>query len=455
MNDEIRDLSPHWEIPEVRRRLATRDIGFVYRHLGRHGVTQRVIAELTQQNQSEVCGISTGKHPVRSYEVLERIAEGLGIPRGLMGLAYSDTDHQPAVRRAPETQDEETMRRRAMLGIAGKMMLGAPLLGSEKALFDQASRAVPAPNLVGGTDVAQLRAVTASLRAHDLVHGGVAIRSVILAHAEWATSLLSARCSEETRPELLSAIAEIKTLAGWTAHDHGLSMSDEARRLLLQAVGFTQSADNPAHTAIVMHHLGRVPLDNGQPDEALKYFKLGRIAAENAESGLAVAFLAADEAIAHADMGKPRLATDTLARALDDFAAAEAGERTTPYTRFFDQVAMRTAAARVHTRLGMTDPGQRAIAIDGLTRTLTGIPPEHARQQAFNQALLASCHLADGETATAVEMGHTVLHQVRRVKSQRLRGQLGLLRRQALALTGHSGAQDLAREIADFCATPA
>ena len=82
----------------MRRFLAARDIGSVYRLLQRLGISQRVIAARTGQAQSEVSEIVAGHRQVVSYDVLERIAAGFGIPRGWMGLAYDDdSDEPPAV----------------------------------------------------------------------------------------------------------------------------------------------------------------------------------------------------------------------------------------------------------------------------------------------------------------------------------------------------------------------
>jgi hypothetical protein len=78
-----------WERVDVLKVLCARDIGKLYDLLQRHGVSQRRIASYTQQSQSEVSEILGGRR-VESYNVLARIAEGLGIPRGYMGLAYVD-----------------------------------------------------------------------------------------------------------------------------------------------------------------------------------------------------------------------------------------------------------------------------------------------------------------------------------------------------------------------------
>ena len=66
---------------EVRAAVTARDIGALYRLVQRLGVTQRQIAELTSQSQSEVRAILKGRQ-VLNVLVLERIADGFGIPRG-------------------------------------------------------------------------------------------------------------------------------------------------------------------------------------------------------------------------------------------------------------------------------------------------------------------------------------------------------------------------------------
>ena len=80
-----------YDRPEVRRILAVRDIGGLYRALHDAGVPQRRIAELSGQSPSEVSEILKGRR-VLSYDVLVRIADRLGIPRVRMGLSYGESD---------------------------------------------------------------------------------------------------------------------------------------------------------------------------------------------------------------------------------------------------------------------------------------------------------------------------------------------------------------------------
>jgi transcriptional regulator with XRE-family HTH domain len=61
--------------------------------LNRVGIPQRRIAALTGQAQSEISEILAGRQ-VQSYALLTRVADGLGLPRGWLGVAHDeDTTH--------------------------------------------------------------------------------------------------------------------------------------------------------------------------------------------------------------------------------------------------------------------------------------------------------------------------------------------------------------------------
>jgi transcriptional regulator with XRE-family HTH domain len=78
-----------WCTPLMLAALGRRDIASVFRQLQHLGLSQRRIAARTGQNQSEVGEVVSGSRVVSSYDVLARVAQGLGIPRGLLGLAYT------------------------------------------------------------------------------------------------------------------------------------------------------------------------------------------------------------------------------------------------------------------------------------------------------------------------------------------------------------------------------
>src|SRR5437763_2818025 len=89
--------------PASRRALAQRDIAAVYRMLRDEGISQASIAQATGQKQSEVSEIISGRQ-VQSVVLLERIADGLGVPRGWMGLAY-EPDPTATAQDEPQSVD--------------------------------------------------------------------------------------------------------------------------------------------------------------------------------------------------------------------------------------------------------------------------------------------------------------------------------------------------------------
>lgn len=70
--------------------LRERDIATVFQFLGSRGWSRAAIAAATGLTETRVRGIVQGKQRIASYEVLERIADGLQVDRGLLGLAYTN-----------------------------------------------------------------------------------------------------------------------------------------------------------------------------------------------------------------------------------------------------------------------------------------------------------------------------------------------------------------------------
>jgi transcriptional regulator with XRE-family HTH domain len=118
-----------WESTEMRTALANRRIASAFRLLQKYGVSQRRIAKATHQSQSEISEILSGRRIV-AYDVLERIAYGLGVPRGFMGLDYDESTLQyvealpeappvmglllPGEHTCPNCRHRLTLRRRAV-----------------------------------------------------------------------------------------------------------------------------------------------------------------------------------------------------------------------------------------------------------------------------------------------------------------------------------------------------
>jgi transcriptional regulator with XRE-family HTH domain len=97
-----------WTDPAIRQALAAHDIGAVFRALQHLGFSQATIGDLTKQSQPEVSAIVHGRR-VHSLAVLARIAEGLGIPGGYLGLTCCPCPHT-ATTEPHLTADDPTIR---------------------------------------------------------------------------------------------------------------------------------------------------------------------------------------------------------------------------------------------------------------------------------------------------------------------------------------------------------
>jgi transcriptional regulator with XRE-family HTH domain len=148
----------------VRRILAEHDIGALFRVLRDDaGLTQRQIAELTGMQQSEVCEILAGRK-VMAYDVLVRIAKGLGIPRALMGLSYGEDSayggDEATVTKPPEEVDEDVQRRDALaVGFLATLGFVPPF-----AALEESARPgdIPLPERLGASDVAEIKSTRSS-----------------------------------------------------------------------------------------------------------------------------------------------------------------------------------------------------------------------------------------------------------------------------------------------------
>jgi len=166
-----------WRRADMRAALAARDIAAVFKLLQRVGVSQRRIAALTGQSQSEISEILSGRHVV-SYDVLARIADGLGVPRGHLGLAYDDataalvglapTDPATAEPHGEEPADAMTRLTELTVGTATV----DPRTWTQPFPVQWG----PVPDHIGQSDVARVQAMTDQLRNVDRQHGGGACR---------------------------------------------------------------------------------------------------------------------------------------------------------------------------------------------------------------------------------------------------------------------------------------
>ncbi|GAB3818022.1 helix-turn-helix domain-containing protein [Micromonospora zhanjiangensis] len=106
-----------WERPDVVQLLADRDIGAVVRIFRKWtGASQTDVGMLVGLPQPHISEIERGSRKVTSLELVERFAEGLQIPRKLVGLADADIENMPEQGVVAESR-RQWLRTRQSLGL--------------------------------------------------------------------------------------------------------------------------------------------------------------------------------------------------------------------------------------------------------------------------------------------------------------------------------------------------
>ncbi|HYZ08592.1 MAG TPA: helix-turn-helix transcriptional regulator [Pseudonocardiaceae bacterium] len=422
---------------DVRRILAERDIAALYRVLREDaGVTQRTIAELTGMAQSEVSEILAGRQ-VRAYDVLVRIAEGLGIPRELMGLGYDEPNAyggDEGVTGPPEGVTDEMLRRHFVAGLAAAAF-GRPLLAG---LLDPPPPPgdIPLPSRLSLDDVTELRAGTEQLRSLARRYGGQA--DIVDAVANRSMRLLSVPADDAVKRPLRSALSELREFAGWCCFDQ--RAYEPARTHFTDAVGLARDANDPYRAAYAMFHAGCMTEERGHPNDALKLFQLGLFKlteSHDPRTPALTAWLQVDSASAYAHLGYPDRARSELAAAWDGWQPPHENDRG----------GMEWVTALVERDLGRLDVAERLAASSVRHWSSNG----NRRDAALPAITLAELHVRAGEPR-GLAMAKTAIDTVALLRSVRAHERLEPL---IVALEARPGtdARELARRARQVATT--
>lgn len=435
-----------WELPEMRVALAAHDLRSVFLFLHQRGFSQRRIGGLTGQSQSEISAICNDGREVGTYGVLLRIADGLGIPRGYMGLGRYDSDPATAVEvaltsGATGTDEAEEIRR--LLAHAAEVTMGVALPDTSRWWRPMPHGLTPVPDQVSDADVSHVQHMTRVLRALDYQHGGGSCREAVVAQARYARMLLAANCDDEVRTKLQLVVADLHNLAGWTSFDVG--MYPAARRHFGLALEQAKACEASSLVANVLYRLGRVHLHQEYTAQALRFFQLGQLAAQDAEQPLTVAMLHANEAWTHALMGSAKKATNSLGRAQDEFTRGR-DDGLPSWVSFFGEADLHALMGMVYGLL----PGEEHVsdAIKHLSDSITRRGGTMVRSTVFELTALGTIQFKAGEVGAAVTDGHRAVDLAETLRSVRAVDRLAPLQEAAERHRGDEGAAQLAYRIA-------
>jgi transcriptional regulator with XRE-family HTH domain len=324
-----------WDEPEMRQVLAVRDVAGIFRLLQKREISQRRIAEMTGMSQSEVSEVLHGTRQVQAYNTLLRICEGLGAPRGLMGLAY---DEPTEVALADEV--DENMRRRALMATGAIALFGNAVLGAVLHIPTRPATPTPLPSWLQASDVQAIRSLTESLRSVTRTYGGGA--EVMTGVASRSLALMSVPATDDVHAAMASALANLHTMTGWTCVDSGFH--DAARSCFAKAMELAKEGDDNREMASAFRHAGIQMGEAGAYNDALKAFQLGLMAADRPET---IAWLHGETSWPLAIMGHRDQAITALKKA---------GEQ--PLTDPFEVADMDYLSSCIYWKLGKLDTAQ-------------------------------------------------------------------------------------------------
>ncbi|TDD58022.1 hypothetical protein E1263_20920 [Kribbella antibiotica] len=446
------EIDPTWwegavhEGRPLRDSLGERDISALFQFLRLHGWSKRVISMATGVSETRVRSISKGDQVVTSYDVLVRIADGLAIDRGFLGLGHT---HQPV---ASATVPTDPSTDPSFVGSLAALAVG-PVPKELAGLLPSPRPVVAVPALVTQAHVELVRDVRDQHRRVDAQRGGGSCRDSAVSYLGWASGMLRSRFdSDRTERDLKAALSDMYQVAGWACHDLGDHAA--ARHYLTAGLVLARDIDDLGLIAGGFYRLGRVSIHLGQAQQALKLWQLGQIVAQDSGNLASVAVLHANEAWAYAMLGAADLVCDALARAegeLDrvDVATVPSWARFSLAPGELDGISGviygRLAAHSEHRKYATQaiECGESAFG-----RRVAG----EERSQTFDAISVAIGYMLDGQLNEAEQYGHRAVEMATATASVRAADRLRGLAALATPYKAHGGVTEVVARIGSLAA---
>ncbi|WET77966.1 hypothetical protein P3102_28400 [Amycolatopsis sp. QT-25] len=287
------------------------------------------------------------------------------------------------------------------------------------------------PDRIETADVECLENAVDVLRALDYRQGGAFSRDAV--HVVKRVSLLLhwGALPGALRARLLTVLADLHNLLGWTEFDIGRRIP--ARLRFDRALAFATEAENDGLVANICYRLGRLELHHDDVDAGLRHLRRGQAAAHRSGSGRARAILTVNEAWALARAGDERAALSCLSAAETQFERADTWAAARPWEAFFGTTDMEAMRGTVLTELAQTVTARHSDEAIARLRDATGhYGAEMSRSLALTLIMLAQNHALQGDFDEAVRIGTQAVDLAGGLGSARTKDRLaplaGLLR---------------------------
>ncbi|MET7622661.1 XRE family transcriptional regulator [Streptomyces sp. NPDC005408] len=398
---------------DVQAALKRHDFGQVFK-LARQwgGISFLKIADACDIKPERVGKLARGDGAITTYEKIACIADALGIPGHMIGMAPRPWEQAstptspsrpelisplatpaPRISNVPETDDlgtvdlegDEVQRRRflaASLGIA---------TGAAMTPADTAGRRI------GHRQVQHLQRRTARLRSLDDVLGGADTRHIYRAELGRTMNLLrNASYTEGTGRQLLSLVAEQAQQAGWAAFDAG--RQTEASALYEKAFQAATAAQDAALAGNSLAFLAYQQVSTGTSGVATAAASCETASADAPATVRALLF--ERRAWAHAKAGQAKETEQALGQAEEALMGNNSDRPGPDWSSWVDTRELQIMKGRCWTEL------HRPLrAVPALEAALADFDDTHARDKSLYLTWLAHAYMDAGE----IEQSATVI----------------------------------------------
>jgi tetratricopeptide (TPR) repeat protein len=385
--------------PAVVEALASRRFSVVFTAAKLAGLSFNAIAAATGMKAERVSLVARGAATITGIDTIERIADGLRIPGGMLGLAArcweQDTGAGPQARK----EAEAVQRRQLLRGALAAGLTGASL----SQIADVLAEADQALAAGGPVDLAHLEAVA---EQHSYGYRGRAPADVLadlIDDFAGLTPLLRRPQSTAVRIAVSRVMGQLGGMTAVVLHD--LGNRREAYAWFDTAARAAEQAGDRTLQAWVIARKAMVPLNFGAPRASADLAQQARRIAGKGETA-AAALAAAVAARAYALAGRVEQADSALRDADAIAGALPASERVDTWFGHCEQ------KHHVHLSHALTALGETKRARESQRHALALSAPTSTLTRTLLRLDAAACDHRDGRTLDACQAATAALAEV-------------------------------------------
>lgn len=442
---------------DVRAALTEHDFAAVFTLIKKWGgLSQNRIASACQLTPGKVSTIISGAQRVTSFDVVCRIADGLRIPGGLLGLAPRawEGEHTTPQQDQPETsgarpdadeipwrpdatvnlaahltRSDLVMDRRALTrALAGAAVTGAALLDSLEGWLVPAA-AVPGqrrPGRLGMREVEELETTARAFRQWDHQYGGGLRRKAVLGQLAEVSGALDDHRAPAVTARLYRVMAQLAGTAATMAWDSGLHRrAQDYYRLALRAA---HAGGDVVFGANVLAGMARQMLYRDRADDALQLIHLARGGRPRRDRPPGPRHAPHSRGVGLRRTGPHRRIPPGHGQGSRGPLRRRRGWRRAVLDRLLRRGGTRGRHRGRLLDLSRTDPRRHAArAADQIRAALASRGAEAGRSHALDRIGLAECQFLTGDIQGAAAETVLAVQAARGTQSGRVRAQLGQL----------------------------